>query len=147
MLLVPAFGLLLCGVVGAVANGYTCAIILGKPDEARVWVSSQVQQYLQLAQPPADSPEAERESIEQRTTILVRFFNWVYPFLLLDSLLVFLGGLSMALRWNYWLAQVGCIAAAINFGGCCCVPGGAAGLWGILMLNSEEGRAHFGKSL
>jgi hypothetical protein len=49
------------------------------------------------------------------------------------------------LRWNYWLAQLGCVLAMINISQCCCVPGSLAALWGLLMLNSEEGRGHFGK--
>ena len=58
---------------------------------------------------------------------------------------MFLGGLSIALGWNYRLAQVGCVAAALNFTHLCCVPGAIAGLWGMLMINSDEGRAHFRK--
>jgi len=56
---------------------------------------------------------------------------------------VLLGGLSIALQWNHRLAQVACVLAALNFAHLCCVPGAVAGLWGLLMLGSEEGREHF----
>jgi hypothetical protein len=68
-----------------------------------------------------------------------------YPLSLAVSAAVFLGGLSIALRWNFRLAQLGCVLAMLNIANGCCIPGAVAGLWGILMLNSEEGRGHFGR--
>ena len=59
------------------------------------------------------------------------------------SAVVFAGGLSMTRRRNYRLAQVACVLAAVNVAHGCCIPGALAGLWGMLMLSSDEGREHF----
>ena len=73
--------------------------------------------------------------------------RWVLPLFAGVSAIVLLGGLSIVLRWSHGLAQMGCVAAALNLPHLCCVPGSIAGLWGLVMLNSAEGRAHFGRQL
>jgi hypothetical protein len=65
------------------------------------------------------------------------------PVSLAVSVVVFVGGVSMVRRRNYRLAQVACVLAALNIAHGCCVPGALAGLWGLLMLGSDEGREHF----
>jgi len=55
-------------------------------------------------------------------------------------------GVSMLLRKNYRLAQLGCALAGLNLPHLCCVPGAIFGLWGLLMLMSDEGRDHFAGS-
>jgi hypothetical protein len=59
------------------------------------------------------------------------------------SAAVFVGGLSVVRRRNYRFAQIACVLAAVNVAHACCVPGALFGLWGLLMLNSDEGREHF----
>jgi hypothetical protein len=66
------------------------------------------------------------------------------PLALAVSAVVFSGGLSIATRRNYRFAKFACVLAALNFPHLCCIPGAIAGLWGLLMLSSDEGREHFG---
>ena len=54
------------------------------------------------------------------------------------------GGLCILRGRFYWLAIAGCVAAIVNVNHLCCIPGGVAGVWGILSLVRDEGRAHFG---
>jgi hypothetical protein len=56
----------------------------------------------------------------------------------------FAGGVAMIRRKGYRLAQVSCLVAALNLPHLCCVPGAVLGLWGLLLLMSDEGREHFG---
>lgn len=60
------------------------------------------------------------------------------------SALAAVGGLCILRGRFYWLAIAGCVAAMANVNHLCCLPGGVAGLWGILSLVRDEGRAHFG---
>jgi len=145
MLLLPAFGLMLCGVVGMFVNGAILFKLLFDRDGGREWAKEQVR-YLQPLGIGGDGPPATKEQrIEQSAEQLLKFYRWVYPLSLLVCVGVFLGGLSIALRWNFRIAQFGCVLAMINISNACCIPGVVAGLWGLLMLNSEEGRGHFGK--
>ena len=60
------------------------------------------------------------------------------------SLLAALSGFCILRgRW-YWVALFGCVAAMTTVGQACCIPGTIAGLWGILALVRDDGRAHFG---
>jgi hypothetical protein len=56
---------------------------------------------------------------------------------------VLCGGLALVRRRGYRFVQVACVLAALNVAHACCVPGALAGLWGLLMLGSDEGREHF----
>ncbi len=60
------------------------------------------------------------------------------------SFLAAVGGLCMVRGRFYWLALLGCVAAIANVNHLCCIPGGIAGVWGILTLVRDEGRLHFG---
>ncbi len=60
------------------------------------------------------------------------------------SALAALGGLCILSGRFYWLAVLGCVAAIANVNHLCCIPGGIAGVWGILSLVRDEGRLHFG---
>ncbi len=60
------------------------------------------------------------------------------------SALAAVGGLCILRGRFYWLALLGCVAAIANVNHLCCLPGGVAGLWGILSLVRDEGRLHFG---
>jgi len=59
------------------------------------------------------------------------------------SALAALGGVCILRGRYYWLAFAGCVAAIVNVNHLCCIPGGVAGVWGILSLVRDEGRAHF----
>lgn len=142
MLLLPAFGLLLCGVLGVVVNGYLLVKLID-PVRGRAWAAQSVESFRAAGFFADDPPEAKAALDRDREDSLLRTMRWVFPLGALVSAGVLLGGLSIALRWNYRLAMVGCVLATINLPHLCCVPGAVAGLWGLLMLNSDEGRAHF----
>jgi hypothetical protein len=94
--------------------------------------------------PDEPGPEQDRRDDEVGEQS-VQVMRWVLPAFLVASVLALLGGLSIALRWNYRIAQIGCVGAAVNLNMCCCIPGGVAGVWGLVMLASQEGREHFGR--
>jgi len=145
MLLLPAFGLMFCGITGTIVNGVTAYRVLTDP----AIVKDAVRQQLQVMRQSGfgtDVPEAERDRHDDENAEKVtQAFRWGMPAFAVVSGVAFLGGLSIATRWNYRVAQFGCVAAALNLPNLCCVPGAVAGLWALLMLSSEEGQAHFGR--
>ena len=60
------------------------------------------------------------------------------------STLVAVGGVCILRGRYYPVAILGCLAALVNVNHLCCLPGGVAGVWGLLSLVRDEGRAHFG---
>lgn len=143
MLLFPAFGLMLCGVAGMAINGVNSSKLLFDPDGGRAWVRSQVE-YLHSSgfgatEPGENLKERNDRDVEQVLTLE----RWMLPACFLLSLGEFLGGLSIALHWNYRLAQIGCVLAMLNIANFCCLPGIIVGIWGLLMISSEEGGEHF----
>ena len=145
MLLLPAFGLMFCGVVGLIVNGMLTYKFLADPEGSKRYIRDQLPNFRQQGL-GADDPPQERDKLDdERAAKAARAMRWVLPTFAGVSALAFAGGLSIALGCNYRLAQIGCLAASLNVPHLCCVPGAIAGLWGILMLSSEEGRAHFGR--
>ena len=67
------------------------------------------------------------------------------PVFAVMSAFIFYGGVAMATRRHYRMAQLGCVLAVLHVAYGCCLPGALAGLWGLLMLSSAEGREHFGR--
>lgn len=146
MLLLPAFGLLVCGAVGVLVNGWMLFIITqSEPADQKKWTGNQVEALRKAGIGGGDPPAEQAQKDADEADALLRLFRWFIPLSLVVSAVVFAGGVSMALRWNYRLAQAGCVLASLNFAHLCCVPGAAAGLWGLLMLGSTEGREHFGR--
>ena len=145
MLLLPAFGLLFCGVAGLVVNGILTYKFLADPTGGKQWTKNMSPELRQAGFGANDPPEDREKLDDERARELAATLRWVFPLGAVVSALAFLGGLSISLRWNHRLAQIGCVAASLNLPHLCCVPGAVAGLWGLLMLGSEEGRAHFGK--
>lgn len=139
MLLLPAFGLLLCGAVGMLVNGGLVYFLRSDPAGGKQWAGTQVEAMRKMGLRAGEPPEKDAEETDQ----LLRQFRWILPVSLAVSAVVFLGGLSVVLRWNYRFAQVACVLAMLNVAHLCCVPGAIAGLWGLLMLGSAEGREHF----
>lgn len=143
MLLLPAFGLLLCGVIGTLVNGYFLFFVFSNPAGAKEWAGKQVAATRKLGVGAGGAPEKQAEMDAQETDQLLRWHERILPLSVIASPVVLLGGLSIVFRWNHRLAQVACVLAAVNIANGCCLPGAIAGLWGLLMLNSDEGRAHF----
>jgi hypothetical protein len=144
MLMLPAFGLLLCGIVGSVINGTMCYRVYSDPAAAKQMVKEQVEAAKRFnAQPKADTPEKQAEQDEQNTAQLLKLYQWMFPVFLGVSVLVLCGGLAMVLRRGYRLSQLACVVAMLNFAHLCCLPGAVFGIWGLLMLSSSEARDHF----
>ncbi len=143
MLLLPAFGLLFCGVAGAIVNGVFLYLFLSDPAGAKGWARNQMPALRQAGFGTPGPPEEQAAEDERNATQLANMYRWLIPVSFAASAVVFAGGLSMARRRNYRLAQVACVLAAVNVAHGCCIPGALAGLWGMLMLSSDEGREHF----
>lgn len=145
MLLMPAFGLLLCGVAGALVNAGLLYFLLTDRTGGKEWGGKQVEAMRKMGVGQAEQPEKQAAKDEKETDDLVRLMRWVLPISLTVSLVVFFGGLSIALRRNYRFAKFACALAALNLAHGCCIPGAVFGLWGLLMLNSDEAREHFAR--
>ena len=145
MLLLPAFGLMVCGIVGTLVNGRSAYLAITDPAAMTEVVRQQLRGLRQTGL-GKDDPEADRDRLDtERAAEGVRHLQWAMPLFAGVAALTFLGGLSIVMRWNYRLAQLGSVAAALNFPNCCCVPGAVVGGWALLMLSSDEARSHFGK--
>lgn len=144
MLMLPAFGLLLCGIVGSVINGTLCYRVSTDPVATKAMVKDQVEAMKRFdVQPKADTPEKQAAQDEQNETQLLNFYKWVFPVSLGVSAFVLCGGLAMVLRRGYRVSQLACLVAMLNFAHLCCIPGAVFGIWGLLMLSSSEARDHF----
>lgn len=140
----PAFGLIVCGVAGLIVDVAIVWRLWSDPAGSRAYVRHQVERLREWGFGVEEAEEQRQELDERRTELVMRHLPWIVPVSGVAAALALLGGLSIALRWNYRLAQVGCVAAAWNVVGLCCLPGALVGLWGLLLLQSEEGRSHFG---
>ncbi len=147
LLLLPAFGLLFVGFAGMVVGGINSMRYLSDREEAKRDVLQLIEESRKrgLFTGGPEEPAARARHDEQFADEQVGKIRVLIPVFTLMSAIVFLGGVAMAVRRGYRLAQIGCILASVNVAYGCCIPGAVAGLWGFLMLNSAEGRAHFGK--
>lgn len=145
MLLLPAFGLLVCGCAG-LAVGATNAVRYLRDADAP---TQDVRQMIHEARksgvftdgPPEGGARAQFD--DDLAAARGRPLRVLIPLFAVVSGFVFYGGVAMATRRHYRMAQLGCALAAVNLAYGCCVPGAVAGIWGLLMLGSEEGREHF----
>lgn len=145
MLLIPAFALLFLGIAGVGVNGYLTVQFARHPDMPKDILKVQFEQ-MRKAGMGVEDPEDKRAEIDDaRATDGAKWMKVAVPTFLAVSGGVFSGGLSMATRRRYRVAQLGCVLACLNVAHFCCVPGAVFGVWGLLMLSSSEGRAHFGR--
>ena len=132
----PAFALMLLGVVSLVVNSLTLADIASDPAQFEERKKADAVAAVKLlGQDPkevANSPLAAW-----------RFLAAVSLWCILCGAASFAGGLGMALRKWYWLARLGSALAVVNLAGCCCVPGALVGVWSWMLLRTDEGREHF----
>lgn len=142
MLLLPAFGLLFCGVMGLFVNAGFLYQFYATPGGAKAWADGQIPMFRKLGVGTDVPPEQQAQRDNVDAAQIARFYPWVIGVSLPVSVVVFLGGLSIVFRRNSRLAQIACVLATVNVHGCC-ILGAAAGLWGLLMLSSDEGREHF----
>jgi len=134
---IPAFGLMLLGIISLVVNGLTLAQIARDPQE---FEARKKDQAAEMAQQLGQDPKQVGENNPGA--------NW--PVLLGVTIwsvfcggMSFAAGLAMALRKGYRLARIGSALAIVNFAGFCCVPGALVGAWSLALLRTEEGREHF----
>ena len=145
MLMLPAFGLLFCGVAGVIVNAVILYQMQSHPGGGTAWAKERMIPSLrQVGFGTPGTPEEQAAEDERNAGELARTYSWVLPLSLAVSAVVFVGGLSIVRRKNYRLARFACVLAALNVAHGCCIPGAVAGLWGLLMLNSDEARDHFG---
>lgn len=145
MLLIPAFGLLLCGVAGVAVNGFLLTVLFGDPNGGRDWAAKQVAALRQMGLGEGDTPDERAAADATAAGQLVSQLRVLLPVSLAVSAVVLAGGVALVRRRHYRLAQVACVLACVNVAHLCCVPGAVAGVWGLLMLGSAEAREHFGR--
>jgi hypothetical protein len=143
MLMLPAFGLMLVGVVSLIINGYMGGRFLLDPAFASATARQQILMTRQMGF-GAEDPEEDRARLdEERAAEAVKWLRVGLPAFAVVGAVIFVGGVAMVRRKGYRLAQVACVLAALNLPNLCCLPGAIFGLWGMLMLMSDEGREHF----
>ncbi len=149
MLMLPAFGLLLTGVVGVLVDGYQFARFSLDKDAAVAGLVDQMAQLRKFGLFADDPPgDAVRDKLDaDRAADALPGLRAILGVFTAVSAGAFLGGLSIVLRWNRTLALVGCGLAAVNLPGFCCLPGAVFGLWAMLLLFTVEGREHFRTSV
>jgi hypothetical protein len=136
LLYIPAFGLMLCGIVGFLVDTYQLVTFLQHPGLITATIETGAK--LTGGKIPEDAEERTKFMAQVSTAILVLTGACV-----LISVLVFVGGLGIALRRGYILALLGCALAAVNLVNLCCLPGLVFGGLGVLLLLTPEGREHF----
>lgn len=147
MLLLPAFGLMFVGFAGLVVGAVNSFRYLADAATARHDALQVIEQARKRGWAPAgpgDSDEQTKADHEQAER-MVGPLRVLVPIFAVVSGLVFYGGFAIAIRRHYRMAQLGCVLAMVNLAHGCCIPGLLFGAWGLLMLNSAEARAHFGK--
>lgn len=137
-LALPAFGLMFVGAAGLVVNLWLLSMFLRAEDGGREWTRRQVEVVRHWGA-FAEDPEADRERLDDvRAADLVPKLRLVWPAAAAVHAVVFWGGLSMLRGRNPRVARAACVLAALNLPHGCCIPGAVFGLWGLLMLASDE---------
>ena len=131
----PAFGLMLVGIVSLIVNGLTLVDLSRDPEQFEELKKAEAEN---LAKMMGQDPQAGNNR-----GVDWRFFAATAGWGILCAAASFAGGIGMVLRRWYWLARVGSVMAIFNVAGCCCVPGALAGIWSWTLLRTEEGRLHF----
>ena len=131
----PAFGLMLVGIVSLIVNGLTLVDLARDPVQFEELKKAEAEN---LAKMMGQDPQAGNNP-----GVNWRFFAATAGWGILCGSASFAGGIGMVLRRWYWLARVGSVMAIFNVAGCCCVPGALAGIWSWTLLRTEEGRLHF----
>ena len=168
LLLVPGFALLILGVAGGFVNGYIAADCFWNPGAETVHANRYVREFhnldkqLNFNKPRKKDDEASDHELFMAAagggagaTVLIAVEDamteaWatrmksVHTASTVTSLLAALSGWCILRGRGYWVALFGCVAAMTTVGQACCIPGTIAGLWGILALVRDDGRAHFG---
>ncbi len=145
MLLFPAFGLLLLGFAGLVVDTWHTVRYVRDADAAKQDVLGMIQVARKGGWPTGgpEEPGARAQFDEDRAANWAKYIRVLVPLFAVVSGLVFYGGVAIVTRRHYRMARLGCVLAIVNIANGCCVPGAVFGIWGLLMLSSDEGREHF----
>ena len=155
----PALALILFGMAGLLVNGYLSLMFAFQPGSDHEFARTRVKQVrtagvLAEAKKNANIPEDEREELPaaeaplspEEEALAVAWTPNMRPLHLFGtfaSSLTLSAGVCLLAGRYYWLAVIGCIAAWLNVDPICCIPGGLAGVWGLLMLVRDDARGHF----
>ena len=145
MLLLPAFGLLFTGFAGLAINTWNAVRYVRDADAAKQDVL-RIYQDARHGGVVTDGPEepgARATFDADRAAEQAKPVRVLVPLFAVASGFVFYGGIAIVTRRHYRMAQLGCALAVVNLANGCCIPGAVAGVWGLLMLRSDEGRDHF----
>jgi hypothetical protein len=167
-LVYPAFLLLMLGLAGVLVNGYLTGQFLLVPGSDREFARGRVREVrlariqAELGKKPAEDWEhapqaavggvaaaaataetADELADEQLAASWAPGMVPVHVASTILSLVVLAGAGCMIRGRLYPLALAGCVAALLNVNHLCCIPGAVAGIWGILALARDEGRAYF----
>lgn len=145
MLTLPAFGLMFVGLASLAVNGVKSFEYLTRPGAAEqdvLTLTEQARQRGYVADGP-EQPDEQQRFDQARAADYAQKIRILMPAFTVVGGLVFYGGLAIVLRRHFRMAQLGCALAVFNFANGCCIPGAVFGVWGLLMLMSEEGRGHF----
>jgi len=131
-------GLVLVGIVSFVANGMVLTKFLG-PDGGKEWVRERLASMREMGlAPPAE--DGDTDAADDRAAAgLAPKLMWAWPAAMALAALGAAGGVCLVRRRGYRLAQVGCVAAALNVPQLCCIPGAVFGFWGMLALLGDDG--------
>jgi hypothetical protein len=145
MLMIPAFGLLLLGFTGLVVGvWYTVRYASdgGAANQDVVHLVQEARKNKLLADGPQEA-DAREKFDRDRAAEWAKSIRVLVPLFAVVSGFVFYGGIAIVTRRHYRMAQLGCVLAVVNLAYGCCLPGALVGLWGLLLLSSDEGREHF----
>ena len=144
--------LIFLGIAGAFVNGYYAIQFHNDPEALERYADSTLAQMVSIQMFGAKQKDVDEkwdaETTRRRAKEWVaehgeRMKTMAYVFLAV-SVVVVVGGLAFAFQKPYWLAWVGCVVAMANLNHGCCFPGVVAGIWGMSVLFSNEGRRYFG---
>jgi predicted Zn finger-like uncharacterized protein len=131
----PAICLLVSGVLSLLVVGYFTLVAL-------VLTRGQFE-----AQMRAQNPQQSDQEKEMANKMIGWFIGpgpaVVHVFFLVVNLVVILSSIMMLIGKMRWLAYLGCVLAILNIDCGCCLLGIPFGIWGLIALNSANGRAAF----
>ncbi len=162
---VPTFGLLLLGFAGLFVNLYLAWWFRADPQGAAKFAEANMYFLLETeppaekakdGKPPTDAEEKQSrdDQAERQQQIVKETAGKVSAEKMLRvrlafavvSLGVVAGGFGFALRRGYYFCYFACLLAALNSPDIgCCFLGVVVGLWGFMVLISDEGQKHFGR--
>ena len=159
ILLAPMFLLIMLGLAGTASNGYLMARFYTKPGSDLEYARGRVGEVNwtealttigSKEQIPVDGLSMVGGTIVPASKDELLAHAWAGRMKRLHeistgiSVIVFVGGVCILTGRFYWLALLGCVAAMLNVNNLCCLPGGIAGFWGILVLVRDDARIYFG---